>query len=167
MEHYGKAAELAHLMQRWVEAIRRAGAFRQQMDPQTGVFTEDAGGYSPAALVFFDFLWRLSGVRERDGLLEWNVRSPATGRSAFAAKIARATAELRYDGDSAELWLSGKRLATVSGVVRLTTTTEGELREAVGIAETAAPVKLRPASGAERQLHIAPNERIPLRARAH
>ena len=30
--------------------------FRQQMDPQTGVFTlPDPGGYSPAALVFLSF----------------------------------------------------------------------------------------------------------------
>ncbi len=34
MEHYGKSAELAWMMQRWVEALMQArGEFRQQMDP--------------------------------------------------------------------------------------------------------------------------------------
>jgi hypothetical protein len=61
MAHYGKQAELNHLMQQWCEAIMRHSEFRQQMDPLTGVFTQpDPGGYSPAALVFLDFARRLS-----------------------------------------------------------------------------------------------------------
>ncbi|RXH58580.1 MGH1-like glycoside hydrolase domain-containing protein [Granulicella sibirica] len=67
MSHYGKEKELRHMMQQWVEAVARAhraepggAAFRQQMDPQTGVFTlPDPGGYSPCALVFLDFQKRL------------------------------------------------------------------------------------------------------------
>jgi len=60
MSHYGKRAELTQLMQAWCEAIRRHGEFRQQMDPQTGDFTQpDPGGYSPAALVYLDFARRL------------------------------------------------------------------------------------------------------------
>ena len=56
MEHYGKQAELNVLMRRWCEAIMRHGEFRQQVDPQTGEFTQpDPGGYSPAALVFLSF----------------------------------------------------------------------------------------------------------------
>jgi hypothetical protein len=56
MTHYGKQAELDHLMRQWCEAILRHAEFRQQMDPQTGVFTQpDPGGYSPAALVFISF----------------------------------------------------------------------------------------------------------------
>ena len=56
MTHYGKQAELDHLMRQWCEAILRHTEFRQQMDPQTGVFTQpDPGGYSPAALVFLSF----------------------------------------------------------------------------------------------------------------
>jgi hypothetical protein len=69
MPHYGKNAEFRQLMQKWVEAISRAhgqGApgteFRQQVDPQTGVFTQpDPGGYSPCALAFLDFDRRLNG----------------------------------------------------------------------------------------------------------
>jgi hypothetical protein len=56
MTHYGKQAELDHLMRQWCEAILRHGEFRQQMDPLTGDFTQpDPGGYSPAALVFLSF----------------------------------------------------------------------------------------------------------------
>jgi hypothetical protein len=56
MAHYGKQAELNHLMMQWCQAILRHGEFRQQMDPQTGEFTQpDPGGYSPAALVFLGF----------------------------------------------------------------------------------------------------------------
>jgi hypothetical protein len=61
MAHYGKQAELNHLMQQWVEAIARHTEFRQQMDPITGDFTQaSADGYSPAALVYLDFIHRLS-----------------------------------------------------------------------------------------------------------
>lgn len=61
MAHYGKRAELTHLMQQWCEAIMRHSEFRQQMDPTTGDFTQaDPGGYSPAALTFLDFTVRLS-----------------------------------------------------------------------------------------------------------
>lgn len=63
MNHYGKSAELGHLMRRWVGAIHRNGGFQQQMDPLSGVFTPDPGGYSPAALVFCEFFRRLSGAR--------------------------------------------------------------------------------------------------------
>jgi hypothetical protein len=56
MPHYGKQAELQTLMRQWCEAILRHGEFRQQMDPNTGDFTQpDPGGYSPAALVFLSF----------------------------------------------------------------------------------------------------------------
>jgi hypothetical protein len=47
-------------MQQWCEAISRHTEFRQQMDPQTGDFTQaDSSGYSPAALVYLDFTRRL------------------------------------------------------------------------------------------------------------
>jgi hypothetical protein len=60
MTHYGKAAEQRILMHQWCEAISRFTEFRQQMDPITGDFTRiDASGYSPAALVYLDFIVRL------------------------------------------------------------------------------------------------------------
>lgn len=66
MEYYGKGAEMRTLMRAWVEAISRSGTngvgeFRQQMDPMTGEFTmADPSGYSPAALVYLDFMRRLN-----------------------------------------------------------------------------------------------------------
>jgi hypothetical protein len=61
MPHYGKTAEFRILMYRWISAIARSGGFRQQMDPLTGDFTmADPSGYSPAALVYLDFVRRLS-----------------------------------------------------------------------------------------------------------
>lgn len=61
MPYYGKQAELNKMMQQWTEAISRHTEFRQQMDPQTGDFTQaDPSGYSPAALVYLDYTRRLS-----------------------------------------------------------------------------------------------------------
>jgi hypothetical protein len=72
MPFYGKHAEMKYMMQQWCSAIMRHAeeaktsaerlkAFRQQMDPLTGEFTqEDPGGYSPCALTFLDFAHRLS-----------------------------------------------------------------------------------------------------------
>ncbi len=61
MEHYGKRAELHHLMRQWVEALAASHGFRQQMDPVSGEFTmADPSGYSPAALVYLDFVRRLA-----------------------------------------------------------------------------------------------------------
>ncbi|MGA9672497.1 MAG: alpha-L-rhamnosidase [Terracidiphilus sp.] len=69
MTHYGKQAELDHLMEQWCTAIMRHGEFRQQMDPLTGEFTlPDPGGYSPAALVFLSFANRLGKRRSDIGL---------------------------------------------------------------------------------------------------
>jgi hypothetical protein len=166
MEHYGKPGEQAWLMQRWLEALQRAGEFRQQMDPLTGEFTlADPGGYSPAALVFLDFVWRLFGVRRQDDQFEWNVRPPASqGRSKFAATIGAVTGELIYDGPHAELRLAGKPIADVSGIVRLLTTTSGELHAAVGTAENESVVTMQLPGRRRRTLRIAPNQRLDLRA---
>ena len=63
MAHYGKQAELEVLMRQWCEAIMRHGEFRQQVDPQTGEFTQpDPGGYSPTALAFLSFASALGQV---------------------------------------------------------------------------------------------------------
>ena len=52
MEYYSKGSDLRVLMERWSEAILRAGSFRQQMDPNSGLFTQpDPDGYSPCALI--------------------------------------------------------------------------------------------------------------------
>lgn len=163
MEHYGKPAELAWMMQRWVEAIRRHGAFLQQMDPLSGEFTPDKDGYSPAALVLLDFVWRLSGVREQGEFLEWNVRPPAAGRTRFAAQVHGRAVEILYDGKAAELRLGGRSVARVTGIVRITTTREGVLREAVGIEPGTADVVLR-TQGREKKIRVDENTRVDLAA---
>jgi hypothetical protein len=165
MEHYGKPAELAWVMERWVHAVQRADGFRQQLDPVSGEFTADASGYSPTALALLDFVWRLSGVREQEDLLEWNVRPPARGRATFSAQVHGVTAELRYDGGAdggaGEMRIGGKSVAAVIGVVRVLTTKTGELRELVGIADGLSPVTLRQ-GGAERRLQVEGNARVKL-----
>ncbi|EIP99089.1 hypothetical protein OpiT1DRAFT_03593 [Opitutaceae bacterium TAV1] len=58
-DHYGKTADLEHLMLRWLEAIVRAPGFMQQMNPWTGEFSTSPA-YSPAMLVFTTFAERLA-----------------------------------------------------------------------------------------------------------
>jgi hypothetical protein len=161
MEHYGKAAELASMMQRWVEAIQRRGDFLQQMDPLSGAFTPDKGGYSPAALVLLDSTWRLSGVREDGELVEWNVRPPAKGNATFAAHVHGRAAELKYEASRAELRMNGRSIAHVAGVARLTASPDGTLREAFGLGLAPTEVVLR-AAGRERRFRIKANERLTL-----
>jgi hypothetical protein len=65
MDYYGKSREQRMLMEQWCDAIVRAGSFCQQMDPETGVFTQpDPGGYSPCALVYLHFSKRLGRARQ-------------------------------------------------------------------------------------------------------
>jgi hypothetical protein len=52
MPHYGRTAEHRHLLRQWLEAQLRAGGFFQQMNPETGVFLQDKGAYTPSALTF-------------------------------------------------------------------------------------------------------------------
>ncbi|MGB7169511.1 MAG: alpha-L-rhamnosidase [Acidobacteriaceae bacterium] len=167
MEFYGKPSELAWMMQQWVSAIQQAGAFRQQMDPMTGDFTAgDPGGYSPAALVFIDLVWRLSGVRAEGELLEWNVRAPSEeGRAFFRLPLAGRTAELRYEKGKAQLQLGGRPVAEVEGVVRLVTTRDGVLREAVGINDVESAVtvtNLQIGGRPKKKIRIRPNARVRL-----
>lgn len=66
MSFYGQDAAMGYMMQKWCQAIMRQTEFRQQIDPQTGVFTQpDPGGYSPAALVFLHFAQYLGSAHTR------------------------------------------------------------------------------------------------------
>lgn len=166
MEFYGRPADLAHMMEKWTEAIRRFIEFRQQMDPLTGEFTRiDPGGYSPAALVFLDYTWRLGGPRvERDDL-EWNARpdtfSPGT-RYARTLKDGR-VAEMRYGTGDVELVLAGKTLFHVEGTGRLITDSSGTPVGAVGTSQADQPFSITAPSGTKRQLLLKPNQREVLR----
>ncbi len=153
MEHYGKPADLAHLMQQWNKDILHAGKFLQQMDPVDGTFTNDTGDYSPAALVFIDFTWRLAGVRQAGDSLEWNIRPQKTEiRSAFRLQVSPTRiAEIKYASGHAELFLNGKLWYRTASVVRLVTGLYGQLQSAVGISTETTNVIIRPASDQEEE----------------
>jgi len=159
MEHYRKPADLADLMRRWVDAINRDGRFLQQMDPVTGTFNDDTGDYSPAALVFIDFTWRLSGVRRTDNGLEWNVRPPTQGTSRFQLRVSPTmTAAVKYAAGQGELYLNDKLLFRATATVRLITDLNGKLETIVGTDSTPVKAVLRDAGGRELAVEVRANE---------
>ncbi len=164
MEHYRRPADLAHLMQQWIAAIHREGKFLQQMDPLDGTFTADTGDYSPAALVFMDFTWRLAGVRSVGDHLEWNVRPPGLDvRSSYRLRLSPASvAVLKYVSGRGEVSLNGKLLCTTKSTVRLVTSQKGEFRSAVGIAPEKTTVVLEHTAHHKRSFSIEPNSSVKL-----
>jgi hypothetical protein len=161
-EHYNKPADFAHLMQQWIAAISRADNFYQQIDPLDGTSTQAPANYSPAALVFFDFTWRLAGVRQVENNLEWNIRPPAPAISAsYRLKLTPTrTAELRYAAGQAELFSNGNVLWRTSSTVRLRTDLDGNIRSATGIAPETTSVLLLHASKRKQTFSIEPNAKI-------
>ena len=162
MEYYDKTTDLAHLMQQWNRAILRAGKFLQQMDPMNGTFTDDTGDYSPTALVFLDFTWRLAGIRQTGDRLEWNVRPPEpTIHSSYRLNVGSTkTAELRYSSGQAELLLNEKLLYRTRDTVRLVTDVDGKIESAVGIGRQTSHVSLQHVSGRQRKLSVEPNASV-------
>jgi Bacterial alpha-L-rhamnosidase 6 hairpin glycosidase domain len=166
-DHYGRPSEFGLMMDRWCQALQIDPSFRQQLDPLNGEFTkEDAAGYSPAALVMLDYTWRLAGIREETGSLEWNVRPghPASQSALFRMRTdAGATAEMKYDGQGAELRLGGKRIGRIdSGIARLVTDGGGVTRALVGIGEQPQKVTLRLPGRAPQEVELPPNARVAL-----
>jgi hypothetical protein len=170
-EHYNRAAEFSVMMEQWCEAMQRDPSFRQQMDPQTGEFTQTgARGYSPAALVMVDYTWRLSGVREEGETLEWSTRPGHV--SAQGARFAMRTdegrsAEMVYSANrgnaTATLRLDGRELAQIEGgAARLITRRSGEPVALLGIHTKAQTVRVRLAGHRAHTYTIAPNQRIAL-----
>ncbi len=137
-DRYGRAAEFSVMMDRWCEALLGDMSFRQQMDPETGMFT--AGGatrYSPACLVLLDYTWRLSGPREEAEVLHWNVRpGHASSRNArFRARLdSGSICEMYYDAHGADLRLRDRAVARIEGgSVRLVTGKDGAPQSFTGI----------------------------------
>lgn len=162
MEHYGKYAALSHLMRRWVEAIAQARGFYQQMDPQSGEFTVAGAGYSPGALVFFDFVWRLYGVRARNQVLEWNCRLPEGSVSCFSTRSSEAgTLALRTEVTGSRLFLNERQVGDVTGDVRLITNLKGQPHRLVGTADRAVIAVVR-RLGTEQRYTIRPDEEIDI-----
>jgi hypothetical protein len=122
MEHYGQYVAQRHLMTRWLEALARSGSFQQQLDPETGDFSPDRGGYSPAMLSLFDFTWRLYGVREQNGELEWNCRLPPDSSSCTSIV---ATAELHTTPAGSVMSIAGREALRATGEARIITRPDG------------------------------------------
>jgi hypothetical protein len=164
MEHYAKPADFAQLMRQWVAAISRAGDFYQQIDPLDGTATQDPGKYSPAALVLFDFTWRLAGVRRVEDNLEWNIRPPENAtRATYRLQVTPTRiAELRYDAGRAELLLNGKLLCRTSSTVRLLTDLDGKIRGAAGIAPVKTKIVLQGVSSEQPAFSLEPNAKVKL-----
>jgi hypothetical protein len=165
MEHYGKPADLAHMMQQWIKAILAAdGLLAQQMDPLTGRFsTEDPGGYSPAALVMLDYTWRLYGVRREGDRLEWNCRPLDNAReSTFSLPTPKGMAQLRHSAGESALSLAGKPILRVKGTARVVTDASGRARRLVGISREPADVRLEWPGGRTGVWKVAPNARRAL-----
>ena len=164
MEHYAKPADFAQLMRQWVAAISRAGDFYQQIDPLDGTATQDPGKYSPAALVLFDFTWRLAGVRRVEDNLEWNVRPPESAtRATYRLQVTPTRiAELRYNAGRAELLLNGKLLCRTSSTVRLLTDLDGKILGAAGIAPVKTKIVLQGVSSEQPAFFIEPNAKVKL-----
>jgi hypothetical protein len=166
MDHYGHSAEFTAMMDAWCEAIQRDPSFRQQLDPETGVFTKgaDQPDYSPCALVMVDYTWRLVGVCEEAETLHWNVRPqhPAARSTRLAMRTDDGlTAGMTYVDSGARLELGGRPVADVSGgAVRLVTDKKGKLQALRGIAPTPQRVEVKLAGGRSRRLRIAPNQSL-------
>jgi hypothetical protein len=163
-DHYNRSAEFAHMMQQWCDAILRDPSFRQQLDPVAGDFTQSgSASYSPAALVFYDYTWRLAGVRQHEDELHWNVR-PRCGAAqsgVFSAPVKGGKiAELRYSPEDAELKIAGELIAQVDGCARICTSLDGTPRYLLGIDSVVTRVKVR-FRGHTRQILLSPNQRTP------
>ncbi len=166
MDHYGRAAEFAEMMERWCEAIQRDPSYRQQIDPLTGAFTDgDSPNYSPAALVMVDFTWRLAGVCEEADRLVWTVRPghPAAREAEFAVGTdAGPTARLRYDARGAELTLGQRRIARIEGTARLVTDKAGMPLYLTGISEAEQTVRLALPGRRPRRVVLKANGRVAI-----
>ena len=162
MDFYGRSAEFAHMQQQWCEALQRDMTFRQQLDPLTGEFTQaDQPNYSPAALVMYDYTWRLVGVREEGDELHWNVRpSSASSRAAvFRLTLSNGnSAGMRYTDNGAEITLAGHKLGEVMGTARVVTDKTGRGLYALGIDLSPQPLEVR-LKGAHRRFTLPANAR--------
>ncbi|MFY8092153.1 MAG: MGH1-like glycoside hydrolase domain-containing protein [Niveispirillum sp.] len=168
MDHYGRAAEFSEMMDRWCDAIQADLTFRQQMDPDTGIFThgEDHPNYSPTALVMVDYTWRLIGVVEEPGTLYWNIRprhKAAQGARLSLPLDGGGSASVTYDAMGADLTLSGRPLARVEGgAARLITAKDGSGIGLLGISPQAQRVTLLLPGRAARHFNLKPNQRLTL-----
>jgi hypothetical protein len=166
-DHYGRAAEFSTMMEQWCEAIQRDMSFRQQIDPLTGEFTQAASaGYSPCALVLFDYTWRLGGIHEEHDVLHWNVRPghAATEQARFSMRLdTRETATLAYAAHGARLQVGCNQVAAVEGgAVRVVTDKRGTPLQLWGIHPQPQKLVLRVPGHPARSLRVKANVQVSL-----
>jgi hypothetical protein len=163
MEHYGKYADLTHLMRQWVKAIAAAPEFLEQMDPATGEFTPDRGPYSPAMLVLLDFLWRLYGVRRDGAMLEWNCRLPDGAADCHtSSSTARGMAELSTSRDGSELTLDRRPVLRVRGTSRIVTDATGKPVRLIATEPRPTDVTVRWPNGKSSTYQLSPDSAVSL-----
>jgi len=133
------------------------------MDPESGEFTTAKPGYSPCALVFFDFVWRLYGVRASSETLEWNCRLPPDSSACVSAlRLRQGIAELQTTSSGSRLLIQGKHVAQVTGEARLITTIDGRPQRLVGTAHADVSVVLR-RFGVERRYWLRSDQSLGVR----
>jgi len=166
MEHYGKSADLTHLMRQWVNAITRSSEFEQQVNPWTGAFSTGSA-YSPCMLLLLDFVARLYGVKQEGDALQWSCRLPeGASDSFFALPTSRGTAELsiRKSGAASvsDLTLAGRNILSLSGVCRVNTDAAGKPTSLLGTEPAPSRVALSWPDGREETRTVAPDQKIQL-----
>jgi hypothetical protein len=155
--HYGKHADLTHLMRQWVKALLADDGFRQQMNPWTGVFTAGPATYSPAMLVFVDYIRRLCGPVMTSTGVEWNC---GTLPGMVSGRMGAGNAEIRYDGSMAKLFLEGHCFAQVQGMCRVVTDASGTLKAVVGSTPESHRIHIRLEDGNSIHHEISPDTTI-------
>jgi hypothetical protein len=161
-EHYGRPADLAHVMSQWVSALVAGHAFRQQLDPWTGVET-GADGYSPAMLCMVDFTARLFGVHADPGSdeLRWNCRLPTGATTAeYTAAVDDVPVRLTTTAAGSTLRVSGREVLRVTGTGRIVTDRAGVARRVDGTAAGPQTITLAAPSQSVISFAVTPDARL-------
>lgn len=128
MEHYGKLAHERVLMEKWLEAMVRAGEFMQQMNPFSGEFNT-THSYSPAMCVLIDFVGRLYGVKLcEDGTLLWGcTKAPGATFSRYRTVMHGRRYCIVNENNRALLMVDDKAVLAVYGDARVRTDAAGKM----------------------------------------
>jgi len=157
--HYGRRADLTHLMRQWIAALVADDGFRQQMNPWTGKFTPGPATYSPAMLVLIDFVRRLCGPETTPVGIAWNcTRLPDMG----TARLQVGDMAIHYETDRAVLSMGDNQVAEVCGQCRVLTDARGRLTGVVGIAPEPQEILIRLQQGSVLAANLLPDQELLL-----
>jgi hypothetical protein len=131
-EYYGKNADLAVMMKKWLYALCQSDAFMQQMNPWTGEFSTSEG-YSPAMCVMIDYTARLYGVLRNGNKLCWNCSLPDDSTYAnFAYSDGYGvSANLNNSNTGSIAYLNNKEIFRVSDKCRVVTDLDGKIESII------------------------------------